>query len=478
MKSMPRAVILSALLCIVPVVAGDTIKASSLAGSWLGTLKLTPGAELRVVFNLTAKPDGSLSGTLDSPDQGATGIPVTKITFENGRLHIGVDSVMGAFEGTPSADGSEISGQWTQGGVSLPLALKPVKEAPKPQRPQEPKKPYPYVSEDVTYQNAKASVTLAGTLTMPRTGGPFPAVILISGSGSQDRDETVFGHRPFLVLADYLTRRGIAVLRVDDRGVGGSKGDVAQATSEDFTRDVLAGVGYLKTRRQIDPGRIGLIGHSEGGCIAPMAAVKSSDVSFIVLLAGTGVTGDLVIESQIAGSLKAGGVDQARIDSAIDDQRRIDAVVRTETNPDLAKEKIRRIIVDALSKLDEERKRAIGDHDAYVNAQVKAATSPWFRFFVTHDPKETLREVKCPVLAVNGSLDVQVVASLNLPAIEQALRAGKNPDFTVKELPGLNHLFQTAKTGGAEEYARIEETLSPVAMETVAKWIEDRTKRK
>ncbi len=470
------------LLCMTPTMlspaAADDTKVASLAGSWLGTLKVPPSTELRIVFNITAKPDGSLSATLDSPDQGATSIPVTRVTFEGGRLHVAVDSIAGSYDGTLNADGSQIDGKWTQSGIALDLAVKRVTEAPKPQRPQEPKKPYPYIAEEVTYQNAKDSITLAGTLTMPRTRGPFPAVLLITGSGAQDRDETVFGHRPFLVLADYLTRRGVAVLRADDRGVGGSKGNASQATSEDFANDVIAGVEYLKARKEIDSKRIGLIGHSEGGCIAPIVAVKLNDLSFIVLMAGTGVTGDLVLEGQIASLLKAGGLPQARIDSAVEDQRRIDEVVRNETDPNLAREKIRKIIVDALSKLDEKRKQAIPDHDSYVNAQVQAASSKWFRFFITHDPKETLRKVKCPVLAINGSLDMQVSAKLNLPAIEQALREGKNPDFMIQELPGLNHLFQTAKTGTADEYARIEETMSPVAMETIAKWIEARSKRK
>lgn len=477
---MRKAIAVAVFSCILPVTlsaaSSDTVKAASLAGSWLGTLKVPPSAELRVVFNLTANPDGSLSGTLDSPDQGATGISISRVTFEGGRLHIEVDSVGGHYDGTPNADGSEFSGQWTQSGISLDLPIKRVKEAPKVQRPQEPKKPYPYIDEEVTYPNAKDSVTLAGTLTMPRSGGPFPAVILITGSGQQDRDESLFGHRPFLVLADYLTRRGIAVLRVDDRGVGGSKGDVSQATSEDFARDVLAGVAYLKTRKEIDPKRIGLVGHSEGGCIAPIAATQSNDVAFIVLMAGTGVTGDVIIEGQVVSQLKAQGADQALIDMTIQSQRRVVEVIKSEADPNVAKEKIRKIVTDAVSKLDEKQKKIVEYREGYVDAQVKAATSKWLRFFITHDPKETLRKVKCPVLAINGSLDMQVPARLNLPVIEQALREGKNPDVTIKELAGLNHLFQTAKTGAGDEYARIEETMSPVALETIAKWIEARGK--
>ncbi len=450
-------------------------KPGSIEGVWLGTLQL-PATKLRIVFNITPKPDGSFSATLDSPDQGATGIPVSAVSVEKNEVTLDVSAVSGRYEGMLSEDGSAIGGKWTQGGVSLDLALQRVNEAPKPVRPQEPKKPYPYSEEEVTYENAKAGVTFAGTLTMPRTGGPFPAVLLITGSGAQDRDETVCGHRPFLILADYLTRRGIAVLRVDDRGAGGTKGDASQATSEDFADDALAGVEYLKTRSQIDRRRIGLIGHSEGGIIAPMVAVRSPDVSFIVLMAGTGVPGDKIIEAQIAGLLKVSGADQALIDVALQSQRRAVEIVKNQTDPEVAKQEIRKAIEEAMSKLDDAQKRTIGYSDASVDAQANAVTSNWFRFFFLHDPASVLRKVKCPVLAINGELDLQVPAKQNLPAIEQALREAGNTRVTIKEFPGLNHLFQTAKTGAFDEYARIEETMAPLALETLAGWIAGQTR--
>jgi fermentation-respiration switch protein FrsA (DUF1100 family) len=482
MKAVRMSVLAAALLCpnllALPASAGSGgAKGPSLEGTWLGTLKVS-AIELRVVFNLRVNPDGSLAGTLDSPDQGAAGIPISRVASENGQVTVEVKTVGGRYEGTLNAECSEMSGKWTQGGATLDLVMKRVKEVPKAVRPQEPKRPYPYLDEEVTYPNTKAGFTLAGTLTMPRSGQPFPAVILITGSGQQDRDETVFGHRPFLVLADYLTRRGIAVLRVDDRGVGGSQGDASQATSEDFAQDVLAGVAYLKTRQEIDPQRIGLIGHSEGGIIAPMVATQSSDVAFIVLMAGTGVPGDVIVEKQIAGLLQAAGTDQATIDKAIRNQRRVYEVIKTETDPNVVKEKIRQIIQESVEALSEEQKKAFHSSDAAVDVQAQGAASPWFRFFITHDPKETLRKVRCPVLAINGELDKQVPPKDNLPAIEQALREGGNTHFVVKELPGLNHLFQTAKTGNIDEYARLEETIAPLALETVAQWIETQTQRK
>ncbi len=480
MKTVRTSIFVAAALCVILSASAGSGGAQnlSLEGAWLGSLKVSPTDSLRIVFNIRANPDGSFSGTLDSPDQGTTGIAISRIALEKEQVKVEVSVIGGGFEGTLNAEGSEMSGQWKQGGAALDVVMKRVKEAPKVLRPQEPKKPYPYLDEEVTYQNVKGGFALAGTLTMPRTGPPFPAVVLITGSGSQDRDESVFGHRPFLVLADYLTRRGIAVLRVDDRGVGGSKGDASQATSEDFAQDVLAGVAFLKTRKEIDPKRIGLIGHSEGGTIAPLVATQSPDVAFIVLMAGTGVKGDAILEAQIATLLKMGDADQAMIDAALQSQRRVVDVAANETDPNVAKQKIRKIIDEFMAGLDEKQKQGLKFSDDIVNAQVGMATSKWLRYFVTHDPKETLRQVKCPVLALNGELDKQVPPRLNLAAIEQALREGGNTHFVVKELPGLNHLFQTGKTGNIDEYAGIEETIAPLALETVAQWIEAQTKRK
>ena len=477
MKTVRTSVFVAAVLCPILLASAGSggAKSPSLEGAWLGTLKVS-AIELRVVFNLSAKPDGALTGTLDSPDQGTAGIPISRIAVANEQVTVEVKTIGGRYEGTWNADRSEMSGKWTQGGASLDLVMKRVKEVPKAVRPQEPQRPYPYIDEEVTYQNPKGGFALAGTLTLPRTGSPFPAVILITGSGQQDRDESVFGHRPFLILADYLTRRGIAVLRVDDRGVGGSKGDAGQATSVDFAQDVLAGVAYLKTRKEIDPKRIGLIGHSEGGVIAPLAATQSSDVAFIVLMAGTGVPGDVIIEKQIASLLKLSGANQAAIDAAVRNRQRVNEILKTEMDPNVAKDRIGQIIKESIAALSEQQKQALQSSEAAVDAQAQATASPWFRFFITHDPKVTLHQVKCPVLAVNGELDKQVLPKDNLPAIEQALREGGNRDFTVKELRGLNHLFQTAKTGNVDEYARIEETIAPLALETIAQWIEVHTK--
>jgi pimeloyl-ACP methyl ester carboxylesterase len=439
-------------------------------GIWQGVLTV-PGAELRVVFKISKKPDGTMTATLDSPDQGVTDIPVDEVALENSDLRLEVQSVLGVYEGKVKEDGMTIDGEWKQSGVTLPLVLKRVEEAPEVSRPQEPEKPYPYDEEEVSYENKRAEIKLAGILTLPRTEGPFPAALLISGSGPQDRNETVFGHRPFLVLADYLTRRGIAVLRVDDRGVGGSTGDVAQSTSEDFAGDVLAGIEYLKSRKDIDANQIGLIGHSEGGIIAPILATQSPDVAFIVLMAGTGLIGEEILYLQGALIRKAEGQSDEEIAEGRALQERIFAVIKHEKDSTVAKEKLRKLYAEAFEKLSEEEKKAMGDLEAYVESQIQRVLSPWFRYFLAYDPKPTLMKVKCPVLAIIGEKDLQVPPKENLQAIEEALKAGGNKHYTVKELPGLNHMFQTAETGSVSEYAKIEETISPIALKVIGNWI-------
>ncbi len=443
---------------------------NNIEGIWIGSLKVSV-AELRVVFRISRNEDGSLRATMDSPDQGAKDIPVNEVTFKSGKLHLESKVIMGTYDGTLQLDDS-IEGTWQQRGLSFPLKLERTDEAPKLHRPQEPKKPYPYIEEEISYENAEAGVKLVGTLTLPRTGGSFPAVIMISGSGAQDRNETVAGHRPFLVLADYLTRKGIAVLRIDDRGVGSSTGNLLESTSED-----LAGVKFLKARKEIDSKKIGLIGHSEGGIIAPIAAVKSSDVAFIVLLAGMGLTGKEILELQSGLILKSVGASEDVIALEHSSTEQIFEVLRNEEDNLVAEKKIRELMISVLGKLSKEERDALGTSEAAIEIQLKMIVSQWFRFFLEYDPKTTLMKVKCPVLAINGELDLQVPPKENLASIERALKTGGNTNYTIKGLPGHNHLFQRAKTGAISEYARIEETMSPIALEMVYKWILRQTKK-
>ena len=449
----------------------------SIEGIWEGKLKV-PGTELRIVFNISKNPDGALTSTMDSPDQGVTGIPVEEVIFKDNTLRLEVKSVGGVFEGKVSEDFLVIEGEWKQSGGTFPLTVNRVDKAVEILRPQVPKKPYPYIEKKVAYTNLKAGVKLVGILTLPSDKGVFPAVLLITGSGPQDRNETVSGHRPFLVLADYLTRQGIAVLRVDDRGVGESTGDFSQATSEDFASDVLAGIEYLKTRKEINPEQIGLIGHSEGGIIAPMVAAKSSDIAFIILMAGTGLTGEEILYLQGALIYRAMGVSEEDIIKNRQFNEKIFSVIKEEKDKKNAEERLRQMFMEDWEKMSDEKKEQIGDPEVFLEAQLQSLLSPWLKFFLTYDPKPTLSKVKCPVLAINGEKDLQVPPKENLNAIEEALVAGGNKNFIVKELPGLNHLFQTAQTGLPAEYVKIEETISPVALKIISDWILEQTETK
>ncbi|HEV2400911.1 MAG TPA: alpha/beta fold hydrolase [Candidatus Sulfotelmatobacter sp.] len=433
-------------------------KPSDIDGTWMGTLD-AGAMKLRVVFHIVNTEDG-LIATMDSPDQGTKGIPTSSVTRTGDSLKIEAKGINGSYEGKISPDLSTIDGTWTQNGGALPLVLKRTKDEAEIEikRPQVPTKPYPYREEEVSYDNKVQNVTLAATFTIPQGTGPFPGVVLITGSGPQDRDESLLGHKPFLILADYLTRHGIAVLRADDRGTGKSTGDFSKGTTADFATDTEAGIAYLKTRPEVNPHKIGLIGHSEGGVIAPMIAARNPDVAYIVMMAGTGVPGDQVIVAQGEAIEIAMGksAEEAAKNRAKEEQMM--KLVETEKDP---------------AVLDKElREKMAGEvPEGQIGMQIKQVTSPWFRYFLTYDPATALRKVKCPVLVLNGSLDKQVLPDQNLPAIRKALEESGNKRVEIDELPGLNHLFQTAKTGAPSEYAQIEETMSPVVLEKISSWI-------
>ena len=450
-----RTSIITVSFVLVSALGFAQTPASPVAGAWEGAID-AGAVRLRIGVAITAQPDGTLSATMDSPDQGAFGLPLSGVTFSDGVLKFVLQRANGAFEGRLNAAGTEIAGTWTQ-GMALPLVLKKTEKLTRPNRPQDPKPPFPYVSEELSIVNAPGNAVLAGTLTRPPGTGPFPAVILITGSGAQNRDEEIFGHKPFLVLADHLTRNGLAVLRYDDRGTGKSKGEFAAATSEDFAGDAWAAWQTLSARPDIDPKRIGLLGHSEGGLIAPMLAAAHPEVAFVVMLAGPGVTGEQVLLAQAAAIGKASGAPDSAITANADVQKQVFAILREETSAARIVERLSAIPVP-------------GSKEASA-ALVKQSSSPWIRYFVLYDPAPALAKVRCPVLAVGGELDVQVLPDQNLPAIEAALKQGGNKDITVQRLPGLNHLLQTAKSGLPAEYAQIEETIAPTALETVTAWM-------
>jgi hypothetical protein len=372
-------------------------------------------------------------------------------------------------------DGTGYEGQFTQYGMKNPLALRKTDRLNASARPQTPRPPFPYRSEEVTSENKAGSVRLAGTLTLPPGQGPFPAVIMLSGSGPQDRDENLLGHRPFLVIADTLTRRGIAVLRVDDRGVGGSSGSNNESTFEDFAGDALAGVGYLKGRTEIDPAKIGLIGHSEGADIAQLAASRSKDVAFIVLMAGSGLPGDEILELQGQLVARAEGASESELKHASELRRRLVDILLREKDPKAARSKLIAASKEIQATLPEAEKKALAEAGEAVEAMIDQFNNAWFRSFLVFDPRPTLRKVRCPVLAVDGEKDMQVPSKENLAEIEKALKAGGNSDVKAIEFPGLNHLFQPCKTGSPAEYARIETTIAPEVLKAIGDWIVERT---
>lgn len=442
-----------------------------LLGIWSGKLKLPNTMKLTVVFHIQKDDAGNYTSTMDSPDQGAKGIPTESTTINNDSILIKIPAVRGHYEGKILFDEKKIDGKWMQGGMTLDLLLSKVEKVEEVKRPQEPKEPFPYKSEDVTFENKVDSITLAGTLTMPENGGNFTAVVLISGSGPQNRNEELLGHKPFLVLSDYLTRHGIAVLRFDDRGTAKSTGNFSTATTQDFSRDVIAAVNYLKTRKEINHSKIGLIGHSEGGLIAPIVAVKDKDVAFIILMAGPGIPGDSILILQSELIQKAEGTPENEIEKSLQINRKIYSMIMTSKDDERLKDQLKEEFNSEISKMTEDEKKKIGDPEVYINQQLRTLTSPWFKYFLSYNPVPTLEKVKCSVLAINGEKDLQVPPKENLSAIEMALKKGGNKNFEIKMLPGLNHLFQTAKTGSVSEYSQIEETISPLALETMLNWI-------
>lgn len=453
--------LLTVLLLSFLISVRATGQENDFSGNWSGEITL-PNGVLEMIFKIT-QTEGKYEAKLDVPKQGATNLPVGQVTVIGDSVSIAVPVILGNYSGRYSSP-DFITGKWKQGGMTFDVNLKRINEVTPLIRTQTPEPPFPYLSEEVQYSNPRSGLKLAGTITVPKTAKSCPAVVLITGTGAQDRDETIFEHKPFAVIADFLTRNGIAVLRVDDRGVGSSEGNISSSTSLDFAGDVMAGVAFLKNREDIDSKKIGLIGHSEGGLIAPIVATKMPDIAFIVMMAGSGTVGEQILYEQAVLLAKAAGLPQFSIEQQKLTQQKIFDNVKNE--PDSAK---------AIIKLRETLSNGMydqmnGDMKKAIDAEISKINSNWFRFFLTYNPKPTLAKVKCPVLALNGSKDLQVPVS-NLKTIIEAINSGGNMNVDTVRFASHNHLFQICETGSVSEYAQIEETIDPEVLETIKDWI-------
>ncbi|PSL49589.1 hypothetical protein CLV51_101923 [Chitinophaga niastensis] len=452
-----------------------TVQAQQLADDWHGTLQAFP-IIVHITWNNANK---NYQATMDSPEQNAYGYAFDSFTVVDNQVKATMAQLHVTMEGTIE-NTNRINGQWKQGMVQLPFIMDRGKlEIAKPVRPQEPFPPFPYHTTDVTFTNTDKSITYGGTLTTPEAGKNFPVALLISGSGAQNRNSEIFGHKPFLLIADYLTRHGIAVLRVDDRGVGQTTGHYQGSTIADFTKDAAAAVAYLKTRKDIiNPKKIGLIGHSEGGAIAPTLVAGDKDIAFMVLLAGPGVNGKNVMLAQ--NKAIASAIDSNSVNAYLELYGKItDLVLATDTTGlytrtiKMGEQWLKQQTPQTLSTLGITAENI--SRQTLVLAY--AMSNPEIKSVLAYDPLPVLSNVKCPVLALNGSKDVQIVASLNLPGIKKILTESGNKDVTTIELPGLNHLFQTAGTGMPSEYKTITETFSPKALEQISSWILQHTNK-
>ena len=448
-------------------------------GSWQGTLNF--GKEVKMILSFTTK-DGKTIANLDIPDQGATGIKSTETIIKGDSITIRFEQAKATYVGVRK-DETHIEGKWKQGGLPFSLNLEKMEKAFEYNRPQTPKTPYSYNSEDVIYHNADKSIKYGATITTPKDDKTHPAIILISGSGQQNRDEELFGHKPFAVIADHLTKNGYVVLRVDDRGMGETTGDVKKATSKDFAEDIMVSLDYLKARSEVDKKKIGLLGHSEGGMIAPLVAVaRPKDINFIILTAGPGVKVSQLMTEQNEATLVSMGIPN----SWASEYCKLYEFMMTSISTAADKEAYSKTINDAISQWVDTTKEVIvknttgisddASQKRFANEFVKLYDVNWMRYFISYDPKPVLEQLKCKVLALNGEKDIQVLPKSNLAAIEAALKNSKSKDYEVIEIPDLNHLFQECDKCTVQEYSKLEQTIKPEVLDIITNWLNEHVK--
>ena len=455
---MKNKIILFAFLLI-----SQSIFSQNISGTWYGGLDIQ-GQKLPLVVHISEK-DNVFSSTFDSPLQGAKDIPIEKTAFTNNELTLNATQVGFLFKGKLSDQ--KISGNFSQNGMNLPMILSRKDESAAQKRPQTPSSLYSYETSEVSFPNEMQNNVLAGTLSAPKNFDKnAPILVMITGSGAQNRDEELFGHKPFLVIADDLAKKGIATLRLDDRGIGGSEKGKTESTTADFATDINSAVNYLVKNGYKN---IGLIGHSEGGMIAPMVANENKNVKFLVLLAAPGIPIEQLMAKQTSEMAKISGASAEDLKASEDSNKKIYAFVKNYKGKNL-KEDIKPILVTELRKL---LKDQLSDEKILQTAENQAAeiSSAWFEYFIKFNPDQYVSKIKIPVLALNGSLDLQVSAKENLAGIKSSLTKAGNKNFEIKEIEGLNHLFQTAATGNPSEYGQIEETFSPKALEQISNWL-------
>lgn len=437
-------------------------------GNWIGKLD-AGGNKIRIVLKITEN-NNIFKVFMDSPDQGAKDIPFTDVKINSDSISLQLPQAQLKILGK-LIDNSIIQSLFIQGTFQAQINFEKTNEKDFIKRPQTPQPPFNYLEEEIIIENKEANVKLAATLTIPKSGTKFPAVILVSGSGPQDRDETIFEHKPFMVIADYLTNNGIAVLRFDDRGVGKSTGSFSEATTLDFASDVNAIYEYLKTDSRIDKTKIGIVGHSEGGIVAPMVAVHNDNVGFVILLAAPGVPSRNILIKQSELLIKANGGSDQLVATNNKIQNVIFDIIKQYNSVSERNEKIIEALNQVIKDFSPEEIKDLGLNKDAINAMASNLSSEWFKFFISFDPANVLIDVKCPVLAINGSLDLQVESKDNLANIKRIITFGGNKNVTTIEFEGLNHLFQTAKNGTVTEYAQIEETINPKVLDTILNWL-------
>jgi len=450
------------VLCSVLAAAAQD---GSVVGYWKGIIQ-AGGRKFTFIFKFSSDAQKGIQGFLDLPEQDEQDIPVDDIRITGNKVYLDIKKIQRKFEGEISADKKKIVGVYIRSeGTRLPLTLEKTDSVFTLKRPQMPQPPYPYKEEPVVVVNRKDQTRLAGTLSLPEGTGTFPAIILISGSGAQDRDESIAGHKPFLVLADYFTRRGAAVLRCDDRGAGESGGSHLAATTAIMATDVGSMMDYLLTRAEIDQKKIFLLGHSEGAVIACMVASQNPRVAGIVLLGVPGLSIEENLYLQNTLIREAEGASYEAIAQANTMQRKIFSVVKDEADDAGAQAKLREIFSKNMyERLDDSQKKSIDE-------RITQLLSPYFRDIIKCDPSVYLGKVLCPVLVIIGQKDLQCPPKENIPALEKALRASGNQSFQIIEMEGLNHMLQNAPSGTMSEYAEIEETISPRALAAISDWL-------